>query len=413
MDQAANMHTNPERQERYVEQLASVEEYPPGDYWVSFEDAARIAKIYGKTVQNWVKSGKLAVRPQTAGISRRTRQVRVSDLAKLTPIIDASAAITTPAGNVYLASIPDQMFAIAQDHQLLMTAVQELEGNVLKHQQTMRLLISELRQQQEQEVKRLHDTLATQLTHVQDHLLAQITLITQQQEQNLERLREEFSTHLVQAQSHLQAQLQVTAQQQEQDVEQLRGELTRQVTQVQDHVRTQLTLLAQQQAQGAEQLREELTELLEQEGSMRERAYALLDSRQKDQQMAIDKAQELWHTTHQEFEHRFREAHQQLAQKYVHLQVLLDQDKKQITLLTQASEKQAAIQQELQQNQTRQDETHMRQLAVVQSSITVLRDDLEQQLTVANRQIQQLVADIAQLRRSLPGDPQKKKREKA
>jgi hypothetical protein len=58
---------------RYVEELASTEEYPEGDYWLTLTDAARVTKRQDKTIRDWVQQGKLPVRdPEPRYAENRT-----------------------------------------------------------------------------------------------------------------------------------------------------------------------------------------------------------------------------------------------------------------------------------------------------------------------------------------------------
>jgi chromosome segregation ATPase len=80
----------------------------PDDRWVSVTDASRIARRQEHTIRTWVAQGVLPVNPQRVGINKKTRQVRLSDLIKLTPIIDPDAGIATDLGTLDLPSIPKQ-----------------------------------------------------------------------------------------------------------------------------------------------------------------------------------------------------------------------------------------------------------------------------------------------------------------
>src|SRR5690348_14966786 len=84
---------NKEDRTRYVEDLASPEEYP-GDAWISITDAARITRTSEAMARRWVTSGRLPVKKDAVGIPPRTRLVRLSDVAKIRPIVDPTAAIT-------------------------------------------------------------------------------------------------------------------------------------------------------------------------------------------------------------------------------------------------------------------------------------------------------------------------------
>ena len=106
----------PTKQEVYVTELAG-----PDDRWVSVTDASRIGRRQEHTIRTWIAQGVLPVNPVRVGINRKTRQVRLSDLAKLTPILDPDAGIATDLGTLDLPSIPRQQQQLAQQ----MTALQQ------------------------------------------------------------------------------------------------------------------------------------------------------------------------------------------------------------------------------------------------------------------------------------------------
>ena len=71
-------------------------------------DASRIGRRQEHTIRTWIAQGVLPVHPERVGINKKTRQVRLSDLAKLTPILDPDAGIATDFGTLDLPSIPKQ-----------------------------------------------------------------------------------------------------------------------------------------------------------------------------------------------------------------------------------------------------------------------------------------------------------------
>src|SRR5215469_8917614 len=95
--------TSGERGPVWVEELAG-----PEDYWLTLTDAARVTRRQEVTIRRWVAAGSLPVRNRALGINKRTRQVRASDLARLSPIVDASATISGAAARIDLLSIPEQ-----------------------------------------------------------------------------------------------------------------------------------------------------------------------------------------------------------------------------------------------------------------------------------------------------------------
>src|SRR5713226_6402571 len=103
------MPEDPVKQEKHVTELAG-----PGDRWVSVTDASRIARRQEHTIRTWIAQGVLPVNPVRVGINKKTRQVRLSDLATLTPILDPDAGIATDWGTLDLPSIPKQQQQLAE-----------------------------------------------------------------------------------------------------------------------------------------------------------------------------------------------------------------------------------------------------------------------------------------------------------
>ncbi|MBA3826703.1 MAG: hypothetical protein H0X24_22750, partial [Ktedonobacterales bacterium] len=120
-----------ESREVLVDDLAET-----GDYWLSVTDAARVTRRQEITIRRWIAVGELPVRRQRMGLNKRTRHVRASDLAKITPIIDPSAAITGEVGNLDLTNIPHQQ---AQ----LMTKQQEMALRCAEIEQTLATFVAQ------------------------------------------------------------------------------------------------------------------------------------------------------------------------------------------------------------------------------------------------------------------------------
>src|SRR5258708_17901702 len=99
----------------------------PDDRWVSVTDASRIARRQEHTIRTWIAQGVLPVNPQRVGINKKTRQIRLSDLMKLTPIIDPDAGIATDLGTLDLPSIPKQQQQLAEQMAALQ---QEVTGQL-------------------------------------------------------------------------------------------------------------------------------------------------------------------------------------------------------------------------------------------------------------------------------------------
>ena len=115
---------------QYVEELASAEDYPAGDAWISLTDAARVTRTSEAMARRWVTSGRLKVKEEAVGIPPRTRLVRLSDVAAIRPIVDPTAAITGEVRKLDLPSIPRQQLQIMEDHQKLLARVAGVQETV-------------------------------------------------------------------------------------------------------------------------------------------------------------------------------------------------------------------------------------------------------------------------------------------
>src|SRR2546425_903174 len=118
-------HPEATNQERHVEELAG-----PDDYWLTITDAARATRRQDVSIRRWISKGLLPVRRQHVGLNQRTRLVRASDLAALTPIIDPAGAISSELGKLDLTSIPVQQAQIKMSHQEILTRLEYLQGQL-------------------------------------------------------------------------------------------------------------------------------------------------------------------------------------------------------------------------------------------------------------------------------------------
>lgn len=170
------------QKERHITELAGSD-----DRWLSITDASRVARRQEHTVRTWVRDGLLPVHPERVGINKKTRRVRLSDLAKLTPILDIDAAIVTEVGSLDLVSIPRQQQAIKEEHGRL----QEAYTQVLER-------LATLEQEHQQNLSNLHAEFAAHLSRQQGLIDLQreqhetlVELVNTQQGQ-LTQLRSDF-----------------------------------------------------------------------------------------------------------------------------------------------------------------------------------------------------------------------------
>ncbi len=186
------------KHEQQVDALAGTE-----DYWLTITDAARATRRQDITIRRWIATGQLPVRRNAVGLNQRTRQVRASDLAKLTPIIDPTAVITGEEGRLNLMSIPVEQAQLRAGQQQLQQHVAALREHVEHQGQTFRQALTEQRLAFQHHQEQLRDALAAQFSQVHEAFLGTHTVLetmrTEQQqrlaqhEQELERLRQRLA----------------------------------------------------------------------------------------------------------------------------------------------------------------------------------------------------------------------------
>jgi chromosome segregation ATPase len=141
-------------QERYVEELAG-----PDDYWLTITDAARATRRQDVSIRRWISKGLLPVRRQHVGLNQRTRLVRASDLAVLTPIIDPAGAISSERGRLDLTSIPTQQAQIKASQQHILTQIEDLQSRLSKEAEAMQQALAEQATRQQEALASLRDTI--------------------------------------------------------------------------------------------------------------------------------------------------------------------------------------------------------------------------------------------------------------
>lgn len=209
---------------QYVEELVGPEEYPEGDSWISLTDSARITRTSEAMARRWVTSGRLPVKKEAVGIPPRTRLVRISDVAKIRPIVDPTAAITGDVRKLDLPSIPRQQQQIMQDYQRILgeTATlklavdqftQETRQTWQVHQQQYQVL-AHRDEEQQQLIQQVRDSLTESLHHLDRSLHQGLAELREQLAGQLEETKGTVAAHhielerLTTALSSLQHQLQ-------------------------------------------------------------------------------------------------------------------------------------------------------------------------------------------------------------
>ncbi|MBA2397019.1 MAG: hypothetical protein H0V70_30225 [Ktedonobacteraceae bacterium] len=195
---------------KYVEELAGPEEYPEGDAWISLTDAARVTRTSEAMARRWVTSGRLRVKEEPVGVPPRTRLVRLSDVAKIRPIVDPTAAITGEVRKLDLASIPRQQLQIMEDHQRLLLTIGALQSGVdefsTEIRDRLRRELDELEKRLNSRQDRVSAALEQQFTEIEKSLKVVLTDLADQltrQDQEQQHRLQEASTRLQEASEHL------------------------------------------------------------------------------------------------------------------------------------------------------------------------------------------------------------------
>ena len=229
MEEAVQQPEEQQSREQYIEELAG-----PDDYWMTITDAARATRRQDVTIRRWIASGELPVRKQRVGLNKRSRQIRASDVAQLTPIIDTSAMISGDEAKINLTNIPAEHAALRVDHQRLLAEFATLQDLVAEQQQaTAQSLVAQQQATEQAFIRQWENwqqTLATAQQAFQQQLLQQQGVIevyqqaavqaradflarltlqadtTQQHQQQLKRLQETLLAQQEQSQQALQEQ---------------------------------------------------------------------------------------------------------------------------------------------------------------------------------------------------------------
>ena len=273
---------------RFVEELANEH-----DYWLSLTDAARITRTSEAMARRWVSSGRLPVKKELVGVNQRTRLVRASDVARLRPIIDPTAAITDDIHKLDLLSIPREHLRLLQVHQILQTAVHELQAEGRQQMKTTYVALEQLtmmvqsqgelwehqftdvqkefHQTAEQQQRQYEAVVEQGVAHTQD--IERMTAKSREQErlhqQNMERLRDVVQDSFLNLQTTVQEMRNDVEQQfakRDQDDqlqrEQMQHTFTSLLQQQQEHVTRVLTEREEilvQQTQGQKRLQHDLS----------------------------------------------------------------------------------------------------------------------------------------------------------
>ncbi len=274
---------------QYVEELASVDEYPDGDTWISLTDAARITRTSEAMARRWVTSGRLQVKKEPVGIPPRTRLVRLSDVAKIRPIVDPTAAITDEVRKLDLASIPRQQLQIMEDHQRLTKLMQEVLDASKQHTDETHTALERLTTQFQQQDEELRQQLATQRDNLQR--------VLDQEQQQREALAGQVRDQAHQVEQY-DNRLSEQGRQHQHELEQLRTHLLGQLTEAQQSLERKLSEQGQEYRKQVDQVRRDLVQQQEALATLRRDMTTLVEQQVREiftalEQVARDQAQDV------------------------------------------------------------------------------------------------------------------------
>ncbi len=334
-------------QERYADELVG-----PDDYWLTITDAARATRRQDVSIRRWISKGLLPVRRQHVGLNQRTRLVRASDLAKLTPIIDPAGAISTERSKLDLTSIPVQQAQLKASQQELLVQLKDVQEFARQEGETLRRMIDEQEQQQRTALEALRTETTTRLrqqyekSEQQTHKLG--TALAQQQANTTTAL-EELAGKINLVMSSLTQRIDVLHEQ-----EQALTEAWQQTTQrQQEQIETLQLVKYEQEVHLREQLADKVQQLTNQlaeqqvahvhEVQARERLQQQLAAQQSIHDQTLQQVQT---SIQEQQQHYLTSLSQQLQQfdrlsnSYVNLQKRNEEFEKRLTQMTETVEQQ-------------------------------------------------------------------------
>jgi chromosome segregation ATPase len=330
-----------QNQERYADELSG-----PDDYWLTITDAARATRRQEVSIRRWISKGLLPVRRQNVGLNQRTRLVRASDLAALTPIIDPAGAITSERSRLDLTSIPVQQAQIKASQQTLLSQLEQIQHQLYEEAQTREHLLTKLWTKYQEITTTLRNEMLTNAIQQQDALA--------QQRKEVDTTIERQCAALEHAIDALSAQTNI-----------MFTELAQKVTAIAERLETSVREWqnsTQQQQQHIDVLAESLRQERENRDvlarQVKELSAQLAEQRTEHQQVREQLAQQVAHLTSQATEQQARYEHEarireQLVQQIAHLveqlaQQSTEQEQVQhrfLDTLTQQQEQLAALKQ--------------------------------------------------------------------
>jgi chromosome segregation ATPase len=229
------------------------------------------------------------VRRQYVGLNQRTRLVRASDLAALTPIIDPAGAISTERGRLDLTSIPLQQAQITASQKEIKAQIEDVQRKSAAEIEVLRDLLATQKVQQEKDLTTVQAELAQELLRQSEafiqHRQAIQALLTTQEAETRGKITD-IETRIVSSLEALEQRIVAVSQQADYYVNS-----SQQAIQQQQQSIAGLAAILEYQAQVQEQLEQrilQLTASLEEQQKQHQAELLLLEqlSQQSAQQLA-------------------------------------------------------------------------------------------------------------------------------
>ena len=283
------------------------------DYWMSLTDAARITRTSESMARRWVNSGRLPVKQGPVGINQRTRLVRASDVARIRPIIDPTAAITDDIHKLDLLSIPHQQARIEEEQRHLKDCIEDLqqrrEQDVDEVRASLASLTKELQHQEQEWSRQLdeHRRHQQQALDLQSQQQKALTTQLQDHARTLEKCLRELHDLREQEEGH------------QHTLEQFRASIVGLFDEAQHEIQRQLNKIDEESRNRINHLHQEMATLLQQH--------------EERLQRIVDEMQEYMHQGHEQIKHDLTELRQAYATHVEAITLVVAQQKQDVEIV--------------------------------------------------------------------------------
>src|SRR6266567_899232 len=255
--------------------------------------------------RRWVTSGRIPVKKEPVGIPPRTRLVRLSDVAKIRPIVDPTAAITDDVRKLDLPSIPRQQLQIMQDHGRLTKQIERVLEASEQHEATTHAALEQVTAR----IRELSEELSHQLSAHRDELQRALDQAGQQHEALAAVVRDQ--AHQIER-SH--DELVDQARQYQHDLGQLRADLLGQLHTTQAALQQAQQELERRLIEQVDQVRHDLEEQQEASVSLRRDMTTLAQQQMREVMTALEQVERDQAQDAAQFQERLEKVEQRIEQ---------------------------------------------------------------------------------------------------